>query len=317
MTATDSKPTLIIRNSWVKHGPTFTMNCRSIIQLLLIAAAIANAGCAVTPKAIVSDFLVVDGDKIYYEVSGEGYPLVLVSGGSGMDLRQWDLITPALAENYRVIRYDPRGIGRSDNPSVKYSDAVDLEALLDYLTLDRAGLIGLSSSGGFVLEFASQYPERVSGVVAAAPFIPGFEFSQAMLTRLEVFNRAAQEGRQPFLDAMLDDPHFIPAPLDASVRSIARSNMGENYDKGFGFDPSLPIPIDPPLIEKLSGIKSSVLLLVGELDHPEVKRRNTFLLERISSSQEKFIIRAGHNTPLENPEAFLSAAVPFLEQIAR
>lgn len=284
---------------------------------MLIATAFANVGCATSPKAVVSDFLSVGGDKLYYEVSGAGYPLVLVSGGSGMDLRQWDLIAPALAENYRVIRYDPRGIGRSDNPSVKYSDTVDLEAVLDYLAFDRAGLIGLSSSGGLVLEFASQYPERVSGVVAAAPFVPGFEFSQAMQARLEVFNKAAQEGKQPFLDAMFDDPHFIPAPLNASVRSVARSNMGENYDKGLGFNPSLPIPIEPPLIEQLSGIKSPVLLLAGELDHPEVKRRNAFLTEEISLSQEKIIIQAGHNAPLENPEAFLSAVDPFLKQIAQ
>lgn len=293
------------------------MNRRSLFQSVLIAIAFANAGCADSPKATVSDFLIVGGDKLYYEVSGEGSPLVLVSGGSGMDLRQWDLIAPTLAENYRVIRYDPRGIGRSDNPSVIYSDANDLTALLDYLTIDRAGLIGLSSSGGVVLEFASRYPERVSGVVAAAPFIPGFEFSQAMLARLEVFNNAAQEGKESFLDAMLDDPYFIPAPLDASVRSLARSNMGENYDKGNGFNPSLPIPVDPPLIEQLSGIQSPVLLLAGELDHPEVKRRNRFLTEEISTSQEKIIIQAGHNAPLENPTAFLSAAVPFLNQIAQ
>ena len=293
------------------------MNCKLIVQVMLISTALAIAGCAISRNAATSDFLVVSGDNLYFEVSGDGYPLVLVSGGSGMDLRQWESIVPALAEKYRVISYDPRGIGRSDNPSIKYSDTGDIVALLDHLALDRAALIGLSSSGGIVLEFASQYPERVSGVVAAAPFIPGFDFSQAMLDRLAVFSNAAQEGRESFLDAMFEDPHFIPAPLDGSVRSNARSNMAENYDKGSGFDPSLPIPIDPPLIEQLSRIKSPVLLLAGELDHPEVIRRNAFLIEEISLAQQQVIVQAGHNTPLENPEDFLSAAIPFLEQVAR
>ena len=293
------------------------MNIKSISRLLLFATASAIVGCATSQSAVVSDFLVVGGDKLYYEESGKGYPLVLVSGGSGMDLRQWELVSPALADRYRVISYDPRGVGRSDNPTVEYSDIVDLDALLNHLTLDRVALIGLSSSGGIVLEFATQYPKRVSGVVAAAPFIPGFKFSQAMLNRLDRLNKAAQESRESFLDAMFEDPHFIPAPLDASVRSIARNNMAYNYDKGSGFDASLPIPIDPPLIEQLFAIKSPVLLLAGELDHPEVKRRNTYLVEEISLAQEKVILQAGHNAPLENPKSFLNATTPFLEQIAK
>jgi pimeloyl-ACP methyl ester carboxylesterase len=293
------------------------MNIKPTVQAVLISATFAIAGCAVSRHAVVSDYVVIEGDKLYYEVSGQGYPLVLVSGGSGMDLRQWASIVPALADDYRVIAYDPRGVGRSDNPSAKYSDNVDLEALLDHLALDRVGLVGLSSSGGLVLAFASQYPERVAGVVAAAPFIPGFEFSPAMLERLDEFNQAAQQGREPFLNAMFADPHFIPAPLKISVRSIARSNMAGNYDKGAGFDPSLPIPIVPPLIDQVAGIRPPVLLLAGELDHSEVIRRNAFLMGEISLAQEKVISQAGHNSPLENPDAFLKAIVPFLEQIVQ
>ena len=293
------------------------MSKKYILQILLLSATFAGASCSVSHSIASSGLLDLGEDQLYYEVSGEGFPMVLVSGGSGMDMRQWERIVPVLAQNYQVISYDPRGIGRSDNPSVRYSDAVDLERLLDYLKLDRVGLIGLSSSGGFVLEFAVQYPERVSGVVAAAPFIPGFEFSQTMLTRLDSINRAAQEGREPFLDAMFEDSYFISAPLNASVRSAARDNMAQNFDKGAGFDPALPIMMDPPLIKQLSAVKSPVLLLVGELDHPEVLRRNRFLMDELPFAHQKVIVQAGHNTPLENPEAFLSATDPFLEQIAQ
>ncbi len=291
------------------------MSKKYILQILLLSATLASASCDFSHNTASSGLLDLGEDHLYYEVSGDGFPMVLVSGGSGMDMRQWERIVPVLAQNYQVISYDPRGIGRSDNPSVRYSDAADLERLLDYLKVDRVGLIGLSSSGGFVLEFAVQYPERVSGVVAAAPFIPGFEFSQTMLTRLDSINRAAQEGREPFLDAMFEDSHFIPAPLNASVRSVARDNMAQNFDKGAGFDPALPIMMDPPLIKQLSAVKSPVLLLVGELDHPEVLRRNRFLIDELPLAHQKIIVQAGHNTPLENPEAFLSATGPFLEQI--
>ena len=264
-----------------------------------------------------ADYLALGADQLYFEVSGQGFPLLLVSGGSSMDLRQWDRIAPALARSYRVIRFDPRGIGKSDNPTVKYSDAADLNSLLDHLGLDRIALIGLSAAGSIVLEYAIQYPDRVTGLVAAAPFIPGFEFSDEMLARLDRFNQAAELGREPFLDRMFADPHFIPAPLDRSVRTSARENMANNFDKGAGFDPSLPVPLTPPLIEQLSEIRSPVLLLAGELDHAEVLRRNKYLLEKIALAEEKIIPAAGHNGQLENPNAFLGAMTAFLHAITQ
>ena len=201
--------------------------------------------------------------------------------------------------------------------SVKYSDAADLSRLLDHLGLDRVGLIGLSSAGGFVLEFAIQYPDRITGLVAAAPFVPGFEFSDAMMSRLELFNQAAEQGGEPFLDRMFEDSHSIPAPLDRSVRTTARAIMAYNFDKGAGFDPSLPLRLQPPLIEQLREISAPVLLLAGELDHPEVLRRNKFLAAHIESAEEKIIVQAGHNGPLENPAAFLDAMNSFLASITR
>jgi len=293
------------------------MKPRLVAFLLHAFLAHAVAGCANSGYAVETNYLSLGGDNLYYETTGEGFPLVLAGGGSGMDLSQWERVVPELARKYRVISFDPRGIGRSDNPTVPYSDADDLATLLDQLELDRVGLIGLSSSGGLVLDFASRYPERVSGVLAVAPFVPGFEFSQAMLTRLDLFNRAAEIGKEAFLDTMFDDPHFMPSPLDSSVRSDARNNLALNFEKGSGFDPSLPIQFEPPLIERLGEIVSPVLLLVGELDHPEVKRRNMFLVKEISAAKENIVNQAGHNSPLENPKEFLYISRPFLEQIAQ
>jgi pimeloyl-ACP methyl ester carboxylesterase len=284
---------------------------------LISILVLVTSGCGESSDAPRTGYLALGEDKLYYEVSGQGFPLVLVSGGSGMDLRQWDLIAPTLAKSYRVIRYDPRGIGKSDNPTVRYSDAADLNSLVDHLELDQVGLIGLSSAGGFVLEYAIQYPQRITGLVAAAPFVPGFEFSDTMMARLDLFNQAAEKGRESYLDKMLADSHFIPAPLERSVRVSARENMGYNFDKGAGFDPGLPIPLSPPLIEQLTDIRSPVLLLAGELDHPEVLRRNKYLLEHIRLAEETIIPHAGHNGPLENPDAFLDAMNSFLHNITR
>jgi pimeloyl-ACP methyl ester carboxylesterase len=288
-----------------------------LLPSLLLAIVFVCGSCQAPTSVSAVGHLSLGEDQIHYQTSGRGFPLVLVSGGSGMDLRQWDQVATALSSRYRLVLYDPRGIGQSDNPSVPYADTQDLAMLLDHLQLEEVVVIGLSSAGGFVLEFAVEHPQRVLGVVAAAPFVPGFEFSAAMLARLEQFNLAAQEGREPFLDGMFADPHFIPAPLHPSVREMAREIMAENFDKGATFDPSLVIASDPPLIQRLSQVEPPVLLLAGELDHPEVLRRNKFLLREIPDAREKIIPRAGHNTPLENPAGFVEAIEPFLEQLQR
>ena len=131
------------------------------------------------------------------------------------------------------------------------------------------------------------------------------------------FNQAAEKGRETFLDKMFDDDHFIPSPLDPAIRDLARENMGYNFDKGADFDPALPIQMTPPLIEQLQNINSPVLLLAGELDHPEVLRRNKYLLTQIRSANEKIVEQAGHNGPQENPDAFLAAMTTFLDDISQ
>ena len=266
-------------------------------------------------------FLNVNGDSLHYQLLGSdlgdaGPPLVLLGGGSGMDTRQWHRVTPSLAKDHTVILFDPRGLGKSENPSARYSDADDFIKLLDHLGVDQAIPVGLSSSGGLALEITFSYPDRVTGVIASAPFLPGFEFRGSMLQRLKTFSDAAMEGREPFLRAMVDeDDYFIPAPLDRSVRTYAREVMGENYDKGASFDESLVVMLDPPLIGRLQQIETPVLMPIGALDHQEVHRRNTWYTTQMPNSAEVSVPDAGHNIHLENPDGFLDSIEAFLESL--
>jgi 3-oxoadipate enol-lactonase len=298
------------------------------ISRLVVIAALALASLSsefAVAQSAGKHFLDLDGDSLSYEVLQSGVaddsvddtpPLVLLGGGSGMDTRQWHLVAEPLAENHHVILFDPRGVGRSDNPTVRYSDAADFVELLDHLGIDQAIVVGLSSSGGLAFEIALRYPDRIAGVIAAGPFVRGFEFTGTMLTRLKTFSDAAKEGREPFLRAMIDeDQYFIPAPLNPSIKAFAGNVMGESYDKSAFFDESLVEVIDPPLIEQLGGIEPPVLMPIGTLDHPEVHRRNTWYMMQIPNSAEVTIADAGHNVHLENPEGFVVAIDEFLESL--
>src|SRR5215208_6198208 len=85
----------------------------------------------------------VNGARIYYEVAGEGDPLVLVHAGIA-DSRMWEDQLMAFADRYRVIRYDMRGFGMTAMVDLPFSHHEDLRGLLDSLDVERAHLVGCS-----------------------------------------------------------------------------------------------------------------------------------------------------------------------------
>jgi 3-oxoadipate enol-lactonase len=76
---------------------------------------------------------------LYCETAGAGFPLVLISGGGVLDRRGWDEEFGTLAADCQVVRYDVRGIGRSERPTESFSHSVggELAKALDALVLDE------------------------------------------------------------------------------------------------------------------------------------------------------------------------------------
>src|SRR5262245_52974636 len=113
----------------------------------------------------------INGFQMYYEVAGQGLPLLFVHGGLGGGrgsalFRQHHMA--ALAKHVQVIAFDRRAAGLSEMPSTGYSFetfVADIVALLDYLGHERAVLMGTSAGGPQVLQCALSYPERVIALV--------------------------------------------------------------------------------------------------------------------------------------------------------
>jgi pimeloyl-ACP methyl ester carboxylesterase len=118
----------------------------------------------------------VNGMEMYYEVHGQGAPLVLLHGFTGCG-RNWDPFVTDLAREYQLIVPDLRGHGRSTNPSMQFTfrqSARDVLALLDRLGIDRFKAIGLSGGAKTLLHMATQHAPRVEAMVlvSAAPYFP-------------------------------------------------------------------------------------------------------------------------------------------------
>ena len=103
---------------------------------------------------------------IYYEEHGSGEPLLLIMGW-GCNAATWKPQVPGLAERFRVIAFDNRGVGRSSAPKQAYTIpqmAEDTLGLLDALDIDRAHVFGISMGGMIAQELALMHPDRVDAL---------------------------------------------------------------------------------------------------------------------------------------------------------
>jgi 3-oxoadipate enol-lactonase len=112
----------------------------------------------------------VDNINIYYEIHGEGEPLVLIGGLANdvTDYTEHTGIIRELSQHYKVITFDNRGVGRTDKPDIPYSIemmAQDTTALLSTLSIRKAHVLGVSMGGRIALELTLRYPNVVNRLV--------------------------------------------------------------------------------------------------------------------------------------------------------
>lgn len=92
---------------------------------------------------------------LYYEVNGNGHPVVILTGGA--DVRNWTFVASLLAKHYKVVAFDGRGTGKSPSPLDDVNHVEDLLSLLDHLKINHATLIGHSMGGQIATEFALNF----------------------------------------------------------------------------------------------------------------------------------------------------------------
>ena len=116
--------------------------------------------------SVLNGYCEVAGGRIYYEVEGEGEPVLFIHAGVA-NLRMWDQQAAALGGRYRVIRFDTRGYGRTESEDVEFSNRADAAAVLDEVGEVSAHIVGLSAVAT-ALDFALEYPARTLSLAVAA-----------------------------------------------------------------------------------------------------------------------------------------------------
>src|ERR1044072_1308890 len=180
--------------------------CRGLSILVLVAGVREARGAEPVKKGIAE----VNGTRLYYEVAGEGFPLVLISGGGLLDCRAWDNQFETFAKSYQTIRYDIRGIGSSARPLKPFSHSHDLYMLLKFLQVKQANIIGLSFGGGIAVDFALEHPEMVNDLILAATGTSSDAKGKANLAGLATLAAMVKkDGLSRVVEVVLNTPSFI------------------------------------------------------------------------------------------------------------
>lgn len=153
------------------------MRSQRILQHIVFFILVAVAPMAAAQTSGVGHTAEFNGIEMYYEVVGDGDPLLLLHSGT-QSSSMWDGFVGRFSEHYRLIIPDLRGHGGSTNPDgvwTTHQFAADVFALLDHLGVDRVKAMGASAGAMTLLRMATLQPDRIESmvVVGVGTYIPG------------------------------------------------------------------------------------------------------------------------------------------------
>jgi 3-oxoadipate enol-lactonase len=286
------------------------------LLFLLLSNLLPQTLDSYTSLKVDSGYINVDGGKLFYEGAGKGENIVLIHDGA-VHREVWDAQFGVFAKNYKVIRYDRRGYGKSPNPTAPYSNIDDLNKLFIQLKLEKAVIFGISSGGGLAIDFTLKYPDKVKALVLVGAVVSGYGYTSHMFTR---------GGHVKSLAELLADPqktieYFgMEDPYEIYKENIKAK---EKFLKLLNANPinvsneksTFLIGSDRPAAKHLDEIKVPTLILVGEFDIPDVHAHAGVIEFGIPNAKREIVYNSGHLIPLEQPEAFNETSVKFLRGI--
>jgi pimeloyl-ACP methyl ester carboxylesterase len=229
-----------------------------------------------------------NGIEIYYEVTGNGPPLTMIMG-LGCSSRQWKWMVPLLAESFRVITFDNRGVGRTDKPDMDYSTdlfADDIAALLHALNIDRTHIFGISVGGMIAQKFALNHPEMVDRLVLGCTMPSFFHLPPAT----DDSQRMQESQLLPpdksvdvMLSLFLSEKFFDESPdLAAQLKEVMLTEKLEQGEDAFLLQ--LGAAMSHDTLEQVKSITAPTLVITGDLDPMAPLENARFLAEQIPDS---------------------------------
>ncbi|MBM3463784.1 MAG: alpha/beta fold hydrolase [Armatimonadetes bacterium] len=242
----------------------------------------------------------------YYEVSGEGRPLVLIAG-LGTDATSWLLQVPALGASFRTVVFDNLCVGRSDTVEGPYSPADmadDVAGLLDHLEIPRAVVVG-HSLGGFVAQhLALRHPDRVAGLVLAGSASHMDAFGRHLLRALQSLKETVsrQVFVRNFLPWIFSRRYFLnEATVAVGVSLFVNSPWPQGAE---AHGRQVEACLDHDLRSRLGEIKAPTLVVAGDEDRLTPQAESDLLAREIPGARLEVIPDCGHAMMIDRADAF-------------
>jgi len=257
----------------------------------------------------------INGIDVYYEVSGDGPPLLFMNG-SGSTIDDIRPLTELFAPAFQVAIADSRGMGRTSVPEAAYAMAdlaVDAIGLADRLGWNTFNLIGVSFGGMVAQEIAVTVPERIQRLVlmcTSSGGAGGSSYPLQELAQLEPGQRAAQSTR-------LMDTRFTPQWLAAHPKEralldqLARRRSEEPAAGGQrGAELQLQARASHDVFDRLPRIISPTLVASGRFDGIAPPENGAAIAAQIPRAELR-LYDGGHGFFLQDPTA-MPAVIDFL-----
>ena len=261
--------------------------------------------------------MVVKENQTHYEVSGSGYPLVLIHG-VGLDRTMWEENIAELSKYYRVITYDLFGNGNSEHPDGAYSlskYANQLNTLLQELNITSAHIVGFSLGGLIAKKFAILFPKKTASLIVVSAVAnrnkEEREIIQKRVRKTEI------EGHLSVVDDSINR-WFNQEFKEQYPETVARfqKRLEQNNQKGYLASYLVYAHGDQELKDQLSAILCPTLIITGGDDPRSNPKMAQFMGEQISNSKVEIIPDIRHMLPIEATTVFNELVKQFLSNIS-
>ena len=257
----------------------------------------------------------VNGLKLYYEIEGDGAPLVLIPGfAAGRWI--WFKQTADLSRDFRVIIFDPRGVSASDKPEGEQTIGLladDIAHLLETIGVESAHIVGASFGGFVAQEFALKYPALTRKLVLCCTsfggpnhVVPAPETLQALASTKGL--NSEDRMRENLLLAFT--PEYVrthPDEVDLIVHLRATNEVPEHI-----YLSQLQAAMSFNVESRLAEIKSPTLVLSGDADIIVPVQNSRNLASKIPGAQLQIIEGGSHTFFIEQAGEFNRIVTEFL-----
>jgi proline iminopeptidase len=267
-----------------------------------------------------------DGVSLFVHEVGEGFPVVVLHGGPGLDHTHMSPWLDPLADEVRLLYVDERGQGRSDrvDPATLTLDsfANDVDLLATALGLGAFALLGHSFGAIIATRHAIE-----RGTAAGYVISGGGDSSEAMLADVEASFEAMGNGAEAIADSWqrektVETEEELRQLLDAQMPFHFHGDVPSGFSEGMVGSPEVLRHFanqgygDFDYVPQLERISKPTLVIVGEHDRTTTPRAARVLHEGIAGSELVVVPEAGHMSFVEQPEAYFGPVKQFLRRLA-